>query len=172
MANSITFRDAVESDAEKIWEVHTGSIRQLCSSHYTSEEIRDWIGRQKIERYCQLIARDDDFVVAVDSKEQVVAFGHLGQCTDHCKFSSEVNFEVFGFYVSPAVKRQGVGRKLMAELERRAVEQGCVKLGVFGTLNATPFYEACGFVVTKGSHCHCYGGVELKCQVLEKDMRD
>lgn len=167
-AEILNFRDAVEADAEKIWQVHIDSIKELCSSHYSSEQIRDWVGRQTRERYSQLIARNDDFVVAEDRDGKVIGFGHLGQCTDHDRYSPQVNFEVFGFYVSPLVKRQGVGRRLMGELEKRAVEQGCVKLGVCSTLNATPFYEACGFVLTKNSHCHSLGGVELECHVLEK----
>ena len=102
---------------------------------------------------------------------EIAAFGHLGQRGDHERYSSQVKFEVFGFYVSPKVQRRGVGRRLMAELERRAMAQGCVRLGVCSTLNATPFYEACGFVVIKDSHCHSLGGVELKCKVLEKRCR-
>lgn len=170
-SEKLTFRDATESDADGIWQVHTDSIKQLCSSHYSSEQIADWVGRQKRERYSQLISRDDDFVVAEYGDRKVVAFGHLGRCSNHEKFSSQVNFEVFGFYVSPTVKRQGVGRRLMAELERRAVVQGGVRLGVFSTLNAVPFYEACGFaVVVKESHCHCMGGIQMECKVLEKTV--
>ena len=167
---ALTFRDAVESDADSIFQVHTASIRQLCSAHYSKEQISAWIGRQRKERYSQLIARNDDFVVAEDSGGQVIAFGHLGPCTDSERFSLQVNFEVYGFYVSPLVTRQGVGRRLMAELERRALAQGCVRLGVCSTLTATPFYEACGFVVCKNSHCHSLGGVKLEYKVLEKSM--
>ena len=169
-SKNLVLRDAAESDADSIWQVHTASIKQLCSDHYSNEQISDWIGRQRKERYIQLIARDDDFVVVEDRDGQVIAFGHLGRCTDHGKYSPQVNFEVFGFYVSPVVKRRGVGRRLMAELERRAMAQGCTRLGVCSTLNATPFYEACGFVVHKNSHCHCLGGVELECKVLEKSI--
>ncbi len=168
----LTFRDAVESDADSIFQVHIASIRQLCSAHYSKEQISGWIRRQRKERYIQLIARNDDFVVAEDGSGQVIAFGHLGPCTDREQFSTEVNFEVYGFYVSPLVTRQGVGRRLMAELERRALKQGCVRLGVCSTLNATPFYKVCGFVVCKDSHCHCLGGVELECKVLEKSMTE
>ena len=169
-SGTLVFRDALESDVDSIMQVHTDSIKNICSTHYSSEQISDWIGRQRREKYIQLIARDDDFVVAEDSNGQVVAFGHLGRCTDHDRFSPQVNFEVYGFYVSPSVKRQGVGRRLIAELERRAVMQGCVKLGVSSTLNALPFYKACGFVVVdlEKSHCHCLGGVTLECKVLEK----
>ena len=170
MAN-LTFRDATESDADSIWRVHTSSIKELCSGHYSAEKISSWVERQRKERYAQLIAREDDFVVAEDADGQIVAFGHLGPCNDSERFSPQANFEVFGFYVSPKVQRQGVGRRLMAELERRAIAQGCVGLGVYSTLNATPFYEACGFVMIRDSHCHCLGGVELECKELEKSMK-
>ena len=171
-ANNLTFRDAVESDVDNIYKVHTASIRQLCSAHYSKEQISSWIGTQRKEQYTQLIARNDDTVVAEDGSGQMIAVADLRPCTDREQFSSEVNFEVYGFYVLPLATRQGVGRRLMAELERRALEQGCVRLGVCSTLNATPFYEACGFVVCKDSHCHSLGGVELECKVLEKSMAE
>ena len=171
-ANNLTFRDAVESDVDNIYKVHTASIRQLCSAHYSKEQINSWIGTQRKEQYIQLIARNDHIVVAEDGSGQMIAVADLRPCTDREQFSSEVNFEVYGFYVLPLATRQGVGRRLMAELERRALEQGCVRLGVCSTLNATPFYEACGFVVCKDSHCHSLGGVELECKVLEKSMAE
>ena len=169
-SNNLTIRDAVESDADSILQVHASSVRHLCSAHYSKEQISGWVERQSKERFVQLIARNDDFVVAEDGSGQVIGFGHLGPCTDRERFASDVNFEVYGFYVSPLVTRQGVGRRLMAEVERRALEQGCVKLGVCSTLTATPFYEACGFIVCKDSHCHSLGGVDLECKVLEKSM--
>ena len=169
-SDNLTFRDAVESDACSILQVHAASVRQLCSAHYSKEQISGWVGRQSEERFVQLIARNDDFVIAEDGSGQVIGFGHLGPCTDRERFTSNVNFEVYGFYISPSVTRKGVGRRLMAELERRAMEQGCVRLGVCSTLTATPFYEACGFVVCKDSHCHSLGGVDLECKVLEKSI--
>ena len=169
-SDKLTFRDAIESDASSILQVHSASVRQLCSAHYSKEQISGWVGRQSEERFVQLIARNDDFIVAEDGSGRVIGFGHLGPCTDRERFTSNVNFEVYGFYVSPSVTRRGVGLRLMAELERRALEQGCVRLGVCSTLTATPFYEACGYIVCKDSHCHSLGGVDLECKVLEKSI--
>ena len=38
-------RAAVDSDAEAVWRVHTGSIRGLCAGWYTEQEIAVWTGR-------------------------------------------------------------------------------------------------------------------------------
>ena len=93
-SNNLTIRDAVESDADSILQVHASSVRQLCSAHYSEEQISGWVERQSKERFVQLIARNDDFVVAEDGSGQVIGFGHLGPCTDREQFTSDVNFEV------------------------------------------------------------------------------
>jgi ribosomal protein S18 acetylase RimI-like enzyme len=50
----------------------------------------------------------------------------------------------------PAVGRRGVGRSLVAELEKKAGEEGVPLLSV-GTPFAGGFYEKCGFAVTRVS---------------------
>ena len=166
-----TCRDAVVTDAESIWNIHTDCINMLCSSHYSQQQIESWAERQRPERYAKLIQRDDDFVVIEDSTQtppQVVGFGHQGQCSDP-RFSPNVDFEIYGFYISPSVKRQGAGRALLAELKKRALSQRGTRLGACSTLNAIPFYEACGFTVMKES-VHSPGELDLSCKILEQDI--
>ena len=48
-------------------------------------------------------------------------------------------------FVDGAVQRRGVGRTLLAEVERRARRRGCQRLRGAMSLNAVPFYEGAGF---------------------------
>ena len=161
-------RDAREADAEGIMRVHVDCILKLCSSHYSEERIQRWSSSQSLERYISFIKDESDFVVVTSKQDDtVLAFGHMGKSREG--FSGDINFEIFGFYVSPQVARRGVGKMLSAELERRALEQGARGIGVKSSLNAIPFYEACGFRQTAACGS-CVGGrdVELECKPMEK----
>lgn len=126
------------------------------------------INHQNHQRYASFIRQESDFVLVLrrgsDKDEAtVVAFGHMGQELQGI-FSAWVTHEVYGFYVSPDCLRKGVGRLLFGELERRALEQGSNGIGVVSTLNAVPFYEACGFEVV-GNHYH--GDFKLESKIME-----
>lgn len=53
--------------------------------------------------------------------------------------------ELEDLFVAPERRRTGVGRKLVAEAERRAVEAGASALHVIVGARARPFYEALGY---------------------------
>ena len=63
-----------------------------------------------------------------------------------------------------------MGRRLLGEVERRAVELGCNgHIGVCSTLNAVPFYESCGYVVVRDG-LHGSGPEALECKIMEKQL--
>ena len=55
--------------------------------------------------------------------------------------------EVEDMFVEPDAWRQGVGRRLMEEAERRALGLGARRLKVAANPRAQRFYEGCGFEV-------------------------
>ena len=173
MSLFFSFREAQESDASSIHSIHSLCIHELCSTHYTKDQIDTWAKRQTPERFAKFIAQKDTvFLVAetLESKE-VIGFGHMGKSKDP-RFSSHVDYEVYGFYISPSFGRRGVGKALMTELERQAIRLGCKGyMGVCATLNAVPFYEKCGYVVIKeGVHCLGSTCVDLECKIMEKQL--
>lgn len=56
--------------------------------------------------------------------------------------------EVHAFFIDPARKRQGIGRRLWDALAARARERGLAELQLDADPFAVPFYEALGFVTT------------------------
>ncbi len=153
--------------------VHLDCIQKVCGSHYSQDKVQDWAKRQSLQRYASFIKQNDEFPVVLSNNDAhssnsvaVVAFGHMGKEIKG-KFSAWVDFELYGFYVSPDNLRRGVGKLLFGELQKRAPEQGGRGIGVVSTLNAVPFYEACGFGVV-GVHYH--GDLQLECRVMEKKI--
>ena len=174
MSMFFSFREAQESDATSIYSIHSSCIHELCSTHYSKDQIDTWAKRQTPEQFAKFIAQNDTvFLVAetIDSKE-VIGFGHMGKCIDP-RFSSHVDYEVYGFYISPSFGRRGVGKALMTELESRAVRLGCKGyMGVCATLNAVPFYDTCGYVGVKdGVHCLRSTCMDLECKIMEKRLQ-
>lgn len=161
-----SIRDAKEADVEEIMQVHLDCIQKICCHHYSQHQVENWMRRQSLQRYTSFIKQSNDFVVVL-AKDSVVGFGHMGKVGKEVagKFSSQVDFEVYGFYVSPSVLRKGVGKQLYGELERRALEQGGHGIGVVSTLNAIPFYEACGFEVLERYY---HGDLQLECRCMQK----
>jgi GNAT superfamily N-acetyltransferase len=64
-------------------------------------------------------------------------------------FAAKPLINVHDFYVVPELRGRGVGRALLAAVERKARESGCCKLTLEVLENNTParrLYESCGFV--------------------------
>ncbi len=172
MSLSLATREAIPSDADSIHAVHLACIHEICSTFYNKDQVDTWSKRSTPEQFAKHITNEDSvFLVAEIPTKELIGFAHFGKSKDS-RFSNKVDFEIYGFYVSPSHGRKGVGKTLMAEVERQAVELGRKgDMGVCSTLNAVPFYEKCGFVVIKDG-TRCIGGAcqGLESKIMEKIM--
>ena len=81
----------------------------------------------------------------------IKAFLTIGRCRDEDKPES---FELWGIYVDPFMKRQGIGSKMVEYCENRALERGFqeVCLWVFKeNMAARLFYEKLGYLPDNSS---------------------
>lgn len=162
-------REAVPSDARSIHIIHLACIQEICAPFYSEDQISTWSKRSTPELFSKHITEENStFIVAETEAKEIVGFTHFGKSKDS-RFSSKVDFEIYGFYVSPSYGRKGVGRVLITETNRQAKEQEFKgDMGVVATLNAVPFYEKCGFTVVRNAS-HCIGGA---CQGLESKIME
>ncbi len=132
MEHTFKIRQATAADAERIHELHTRSVKELCKDHYAPELIAGWLKNRIPNGYLPGIARGEMFV-AVEG-ERIVGFGHA------------VPGEILAVYVGLERARHGVGRGLLAHgiTMARSGYQGAIRLDA--TLNAQSFYEKAGFV--------------------------
>ena len=132
MAKSLfRIRRAQPTDAGRIHELHTTSVRTLCRGHYAADVIDGWLLNRRPEGYLPPIERGDLFVVHDDT--EIVGFGEAAPGV------------VIAVYVDPSAVRRGVGSLIMGralEIARRGHEGG---IRLESTLNARPFYERFGF---------------------------
>lgn len=150
-------RRAWLSDREGIYRVHVTAVRVTCASHYTSQEIEGWVGTKASDTYAPPFERCDIFV-AVDADDNVLGFSQI----------NPQMFEVEAVYVDPDHVRRGIGRALLAEVEGVAVAGGLRTLRLAASLNAAPFYRACGFVGDTEADYRLSSGTVVRCIPMTK----
>lgn len=160
MSGKCEIRLAREGDDQSIYDVHTSAIRELCSTHYNKEEIKQWSGRQKLAKYQSFI--DKEAITVSVLNDQIVGFGNIERYADDTG-------EICGLYVSPNCSRKGVGRALLSHLEEKAKAEGYMNMRVKSTLNAEPFYQAMGYRTVR-EDSHVMGGLSLQCVLMSKTL--
>ena len=73
MSDDVAIRPERPDDATRIHELHTASVRTLCSGHYTAEVIEGWLSGRTASAYLPEIERGDLFVA--ERSGVVVGFG-------------------------------------------------------------------------------------------------
>lgn len=158
LGTSLSIRRATRDDLDRIAALHHASIRELCCAHYSETQISQWIEALRPEGYALLLTTRE-FLVA-DEAGELVGFAVLDLT------ESLIN----ATYVSPGAARQGVGRRLLEELEKLAGLAGLTSLRLGSTLNAVPFYQRLGYTQEGVSTNRLPNGVELPCVTMSKRL--
>ncbi|WBA13677.1 GNAT family N-acetyltransferase [Salinivibrio proteolyticus] len=153
----ITIRKANQSDAQAIFDLRNRAILAKCSAHYTEEQLSLWTQGSVSERFIADVV-DTFYVSEIDG--QVIGSGKLNAQTGL----------VDAIFVEPDYSGRGAAKKMLQFLEQLAREQGLLLLTLESTLNAAPFYRACGFVGDEVSTYHSPKGIRLDCVPMEKPL--
>ena len=119
-------------DAAAVSAVIEAALRQTSAADYSPAVIEHLVHTFRPDSVRALMARRLCFVAVVDGRIAGTA-------------SLEGN-GVRSVFVTPAMHRRGIGRRLMAEVERAARERSLTVLVVRSSIGAEPFYAALGFV--------------------------
>lgn len=130
-ASSPAIRQARASDAPRIHELHTISVRALCCGHYASGVIDGWLANRQPDGYLPPIQRGDLFVA--EREKRVIGFGEAVAGT------------IVAVYVDPSAVNHGVGTAIIRHAIEKARLGHSGPIRVESTLNAVPFYERFGF---------------------------
>jgi putative acetyltransferase len=152
----ISIRNATADDAEGIYRVHVGAIREVCAPFYEPEQIEAWSSGKHVSRYLEPIA-NQVFLVAVED-DKLVGFGQL----------VPEMAEIRAVYVRPDCIRKQVGSALLRALEDAARARSLLRLSLHASLNAVPFYERYGFVSEGAGSEELPGGTALPYMKMHK----
>jgi len=149
-------RPAAQTDTEIIARVHRASIEGLCREAYSAEDIAGWTALLEPEIYDNAI-QEKIMLVAEDGGE-IRGMGILDL----------KDGEVHAVYVHPDAAGQGLGQKILAELEKRALGNGVERLILSSTLNAVGFYKKHGYREEGRTVYQLSNGVKLDCVRMHK----
>jgi putative acetyltransferase len=155
---TMNIRRAAVTDTERICRMHKASIRNLCRSHYTPDQIEAWAGPKRPELYERLIR--DLIVFVVEEGDDIVAFGALDVTAA----------DIRALYVAPEFIGRGIGSRVLEALESEARHLAIPRLSVSATLNSVGFYSARGYSSIGAADNVLPQGISLPCVNLEKTL--
>ncbi|HPR53471.1 MAG TPA: GNAT family N-acetyltransferase [Deltaproteobacteria bacterium] len=152
-------RTATNADIERISQVHIASIRSLCNTHYSREQLDSWTSALTSSAYDHAL-REKVFLVAEDPDKGLLGLGML----------DIENAQISAIYIHPDASGRGTGALLLSELESIAHESNIDELTVHSTLNAQGFYTRLGYVKKFMTTHTLPDGSKLECIQMTKDM--
>ncbi len=118
-----------------IWDVYFRSTHESNSRDYHSDLLDRWAPvDQNMNEWKGRCVQKNPFVAIIENR--IVGMAEL-----------EPNGFVDYFYVSPDFERQGVGSRILAEIETEASRMNLSELTADVSLTAKGFFESRGFVV-------------------------
>lgn len=150
-------RKAAIDDAQACFAIRREAIRAQCGGHYPLADLDIWTSGVMSATFAQRVA--DYFYVAVaDGHEIGTAMIDLA------------TGKIDAVFVLPAYMGRGIGRALMGQMERLALDAGLDSMQLESTLNAAPFYRALGFEGESQSTYQSSLGVSLACVPMVKRL--
>ncbi len=157
---NITIEWATVEDMQATQEAHIKSIQKICCKDYSAEQIRVWSDVQYTsEHFNKSITQD--FYKVVRHKKSIHGFIHAGVHSDG------KTGEIYGFYLTTALKGQGVGRRMIELALDHLKSKTLERIILSATLTAKPFYEHMGFKATGPMETECVRGASIECYKME-----
>ena len=130
-------RKGHHEDLAKLKQLFVETVSNVCTSDYDNNQIEVWKSSiENSQRWEDLI--ENQFILVAVKNGEITGFCTLdnGNCIDM-------------LYVHKDYQRQGIARKLYAEIEKEAKQQGQKVLFSDVSKTARPFFESVGFKVIK-----------------------
>ena len=154
----VTIRKARREDAQAAWDIRNAAIKSQCVGHYAAEALAIWTAGEISEQFMNVV--EQHFYVAT-REDLIVGTGMVNLASG----------KVDAIFVHPSHMGMGVGKELLAHLESLARRVGLTHLHLESTLNAAPFYRACGFLGERVAQYQSPRGLSLDCIPMIKHLR-
>lgn len=137
-ATPYSIRHAMPDDAQGISAVIVGALRETNAKDYSEAVI------QRVEQ-----SFSPDAVRALMTQRVIFVATQEARIVGTASLDGRVVRTVF---VEPGHQGRGIGRRLMAEVEREALRKGVALLAVPSSVTAEPFYAKLGFRAVRDSY--------------------
>ena len=129
-------------DAKRIIQLHYNAVHKIASKDYKPEILNDWsppFSFERVKKFVENQSKGKEVTMVAEINRRIVGFGVIVPKEN----------EVRAIYVSPQVKRKGIGSTLLRKLEELAKEKGIKKLRLESSVTAEKFYQKNGYKVIK-----------------------
>ena len=157
----VNIRKATKNDIVQFKEVIKSSILFLCRDYYTLDQLRALLGQFPEHTLYEKWLNERVMVVA-ENNQGIIGFA---------QYNTDLKF-IEAVHVAPQQARQGIGKRLLGELELIAAGKGALKITLESSLNATQFYDKCGYKKVKHGKYYCKNGVVLETVTYEKSLEN
>jgi putative acetyltransferase len=154
----VSIRPVKDEDLETIIQIQTLSLSKLPQQlrKYDRQQIDSLIeGQAASRRICFAV---ETTLIAEDLDRIPIGF------------ISFERFQISGLFVHPDYLRQGVGSKLLEQLELLAVEQRIKTLVVLSSIESIDFYQKHGYQFKRETGFFSQNSIWIPCQLLEKEL--
>ena len=133
----VTIRPYQAGEEEAIWQVVYRATRVSNARDYHPTLIERWAPDDRdLDEWRDRLRSTDPFVAVAG--DQIAGMAEVDS-------SGMIDF----FYVAPEYQGEGVGKELLAAIEKKALGSGAAELRAHVSVTARPFFLACGFAVEK-----------------------
>ena len=157
--HAVLIRKAVIEDATRFLEIHYASIRNLCASDYSADQIDAWANFRTAEDFRYRITMDVSYVAEVED----IIVGYI-------RFNPKTS-ELCSLHVHPTHARLGIGTALFMRAISDAMSRNMTRFWLHSSLTAVPFYESLGFKREKET-IHVFGDLGLQCVAMKINLGD
>ncbi|MCC5600168.1 GNAT family N-acetyltransferase [Nostoc favosum] len=124
------------ADTEEIMKLFYDTVHEVNIHDYTQEQIDAWApANMDIDVWIKGLGSKFTYVA---EEGKIIGFGEL-----------EANGHIDRFYCHKDFQRQGIGKKILEQLESKANSLGIKKLFTEASITAKPFFESHHFIVVK-----------------------
>jgi GNAT superfamily N-acetyltransferase len=157
LARAITIRKANREDAVRALDIRRMAILHQCKGHYPNNALELWAKAEPSERFLCVV--EERFYLAIQD-DRIIGTGMIDTNTG----------AIDAVFVDPEQIGKGAGRIIVNFLESIARKHELQLIKLESTLNAAPFYRACGFEGTELSQYVTTNGERLDCVPMTKAL--
>lgn len=143
--------------------VHAASLRSLGASYYTAEELDAFENLVRSVRYAETVLKDA--MIGGWIGHELIGTAAWGIVDDSGRTA-----RIASVFVRPFFTGLGVGQRLAAAAEALAAQAGYKSFSVRSTINAVPFFEQLGYVVTSHGTRPLAPDIALAVSFMRKDQ--
>ena len=154
-SKAITIRRRRWGEMSKLKSIFEDATMAHCTRVYTAKQLQVLLQTNNPRRY------SSHLTMVAELGERIVGYASL--------WSDSIQ----AVYVDPYCNRRGIGRQLVSALEQHALHSINSTLKVTSSLNAEPFYLACGFQRVKQTVTNYwqFQSVDIPVILMEKQLK-